>query len=176
MKIGIVTVLYNEKPLEEVAQYVSSLGYQMVELGTWRGANHFDLDACLADKSYGRKLKEMLARYGLEISGLSSHPAGQLVLSNQDPTMNVWAPSCDPDDKVQFGIQEMKKSAQAAAELGVPVVNGFVGSNAWDSWYIWPPEHERLYEQAWEVFAERWNDILDTFKQYGVKFALEVHP
>ena len=68
MKIGIVTLLYNEKPLEEVARYISSLGYQMVELAAWKASPHFDLDACLSDKAYGRKLKAMLSRYGLEIS------------------------------------------------------------------------------------------------------------
>lgn len=176
MKIGVCTIMYDEKPLEEVARYVSSLGYQMVELPAWRGSHHFDLDACLSDRSYGRELKGMLARYGLEISGISNHVAGQLVLSSDDPTMNVWAPSCEPAEKVAYGMREMKKTAQAAAELGVPVVNGFVGSSVWDSWYIWPPEHEKLYEQGWELFASRWGEILDTFQEYGIKFALEVHP
>jgi sugar phosphate isomerase/epimerase len=176
MRIGIFTVLYNDKPLEEVARYVSSLGYETVELGAWRGSNHFDLDACLTDKTYARQLKEMLARHDLQISALNNAIAGQLVLSAADPTMKPWAPSNDAEECVRFGIQEMKKTAQAAAELGVPVVDGFVGSHVWDSWYIWPPEHERLYEQGWEVFAERWGNILDTFREYGIKFALEVHP
>ncbi len=39
-----------------------------------------------------------------------------------------------------------------------------------------PPANERLYEQGWDLFAERWGDILDTFGEYGIKFALEVHP
>jgi sugar phosphate isomerase/epimerase len=176
MKIGIVTLLYSEKPLEDVAQYISGLGYQMVELAAWKGSPHFDLDACLTDHSYGVKLKEMLARYGLEISGLSNHVAGHLVLSAADPTTDAWASTSDPAEKVRYGMQEMKKSAQAAAELGVPVVNGFVGSPVWDSWYIWPPEHEALYERGWDVFAQRWGNILDTFQEYGIKFALEVHP
>ncbi|MGE5224713.1 MAG: sugar phosphate isomerase/epimerase family protein [Omnitrophica WOR_2 bacterium] len=176
MKIGLVTILYDEKPLNEVAKYISGLGYEMVELPAWKGTNHFDLDCCLQDKSYGKQLKAMLAGYGLEISALSNHVAGQLVLSNTDPTMNGWAPGMDDQEKVAYGIREMKKTAQAAAELEIPVVCGFVGSNVWDSWYIWPPEHEKLYDQGWETFAERWNDILDTFKEYGIKFALEVHP
>ena len=176
MKIGIFTVLYNDKPLEEVARYVSDLGYEMVELGAWKGSNHFDLDACLTDRSYGKNLKTMLAGYGLGISALNNAIAGQMVLSAADPAMAPWAPCDDPQERVQFGMREMKKTAQAAAELGVPVVAGFVGSNVWDSWYIWPPDHERLYEAGWELFAERWGAILNTFKEYGIKFALEVHP
>ena len=36
MKIGIFTNLFQDKPLNEVAQYISSLGYQMVELPAWK--------------------------------------------------------------------------------------------------------------------------------------------
>src|SRR5207253_596265 len=34
MKIGLFTVLFNDKPLEEVADYAAGLGYEMVKLGT----------------------------------------------------------------------------------------------------------------------------------------------
>ena len=30
MKIGLFTVLFNDKPLEEVADYAAGLGYEMV--------------------------------------------------------------------------------------------------------------------------------------------------
>jgi sugar phosphate isomerase/epimerase len=33
-----------------------------------------------------------------------------------------------------------------------------------------------LEEQGWEIFAERFNEILNTFATYGVRFAMEVHP
>ncbi len=32
MKIGLFTVMYNDKPLEEVAKYASGLGYEAFEL------------------------------------------------------------------------------------------------------------------------------------------------
>jgi sugar phosphate isomerase/epimerase len=176
MKIGIFTVLYGEKPLEEIARYVSGLGYEAVELNAWKDSAHFDLNACLEDADYARKLKSMLAGYGLQISALNNAQAGQLVLSSDDHATDKWTIYQDPEERAKFGMEEMKKTAQAAAELGVPVVTGFVGSQVWNSWYIWPPEHEDFYNRAWEVFADRWGTILDTFKQYGVKFALEVHP
>jgi Sugar phosphate isomerases/epimerases len=176
MKIGIFTVLYGEKPLEEVASYVSGLGYEAVELNAWKDSAHFDLDACLKDADYARNLKSMLAGHGLQISALNNALAGQLVLSSDDPATDKWTTYKDPDERAKFGMEEMKKTAQAAAQLGVPVVTGFVGSQVWNSWYIWPPEHEDFYNRAWQVFADRWGTILDTFKQYGVKFALEVHP
>jgi sugar phosphate isomerase/epimerase len=176
MKIGIFTVLYGERPLEEVARYVSGLGYEAVELNAWKDSVHFDLNACLHEPGYAHKLKAMLDGYGLQISALNNALAGQLVLSSEDPATDTWTTFADTAERAKFGMEEMKKTAQAAAELGVPVVTGFVGSQAWNSWYIWPPEHEDFYNRAWEVFAVRWGEILDTFKQYGVKFALEVHP
>jgi len=76
MKIGIFTVLYNEKPLEEVAKYVSSLGYEMVELPVWRGSNHLDMDKVLKGD---HSIKKMLKKYNMEISALNNAPEGQLV-------------------------------------------------------------------------------------------------
>lgn len=173
MKIGIFTVLYNEKPLEEVAKYVSSLGYEMVELPAWPGNNHLDIGKILKGDTSAKK---MLRGYSLEISALNNALPGQMVLGPLDESTDEWAPSKDPQEKIKFGMEQMKKAAQAASELEVPVVNGFVGSSVWDKWYIFPPKNEQMYERGWQVFAERWGKILDHFKRYGVKFAMEVHP
>ncbi|NIM99678.1 MAG: TIM barrel protein [candidate division Zixibacteria bacterium] len=174
MKIGVFTVLYDDKPLEEVAAYASGLGYEMVELAAWKGSNHIDIDEVL--KGNTKDLKETLNKYNLEISALSNHLEGQLVLGPLDESTDDWAPSKDPEEKVKYGMKRMKDTARAAAELGVPVVVGFTGSPVWGQWYIFPPKNEEMYEKGWELFAERWNEILDTFKEVGVKFALEVHP
>ncbi|CAN5693657.1 sugar phosphate isomerase/epimerase [soil metagenome] len=176
MKLGIATFLYNDKPLDEVAEYVSGLGYEAIEVGVWPGSRHFDLDACLTDKSYVQSFRELLNRNNLTLSALNNALAGQLVLGPHGKATDAWSPSSDPAEKVKFGIEQMKKTAQAASELEIPVVTGFVGSHVWEKWYIFPPEYEQEYEQGWELFAERWNDILDTFKTYGVRFACEVHP
>ena len=176
MKIGIFTVLFNDWPLEKVAEYVSRLGYEMVELAAWRGSNHLDIDKVLEDKDYRKSIKETLKKYNLEISAISNHLEGQLVLGPLDESTDDWAPTKDPEEKVKYGIERMKKTAQAAAALEVPVVCGFTGSHVWEKWYIFPPKNEEIYERGWELFAERWNEILDEFDKWGVKFALEVHP
>jgi sugar phosphate isomerase/epimerase len=176
MKLGVFTVLYNEKPLEEVAKYVAGLGYDMVELAAWRASNHLDIDKVLTDKSYRTNLLSMLKGYNLEISAISNHLDGQMILGPLDWTTDGWAPVKDPAEKVKWAIQRMKDTARAAAALGVPVVVGFTGSQVWGHWYSFPEENLKAYEDAWKVFAERWHPILDVFKQEGVKFALEVHP
>ena len=173
MKLGIFTFLFNDKPLEEVAKYVSELGYEMAELPVWRGSSHLAMDKVVKGD---HSVKKMLKNYNLEISALNNAPEGQLVLGPLDESTDEWAPSKDPEEKVKYGMERMKEVAQVASELEVPVVNGFVGSHVWDKWYIFPPKNEELYERGWELFANRWGEILDTFSKYGVKFALEVHP
>ena len=173
MKIGIFTALYQEKSLEEVARYVSPLGYQMVELPAWKGNNHLDIDKVIKGD---HSVLNILKKYNLEISALNCALPGQLVLGPLDESTDDWAPSSDAKEKIKYGIDMVKKTAQAASELKVPVVCGFVGSHVWDKWYIFPPKNEELYEKGWDVFANRWGNIMDTFKGYGVKFALEVHP
>lgn len=176
MKLGVFTVLYNEKPLEEVARYVSGLGYEMVELAAWRASNHLDIDQVLSNQGYRTKLLSLLKQYNLEISALSNHLDGQMILGPLDWTTDAWAPVRDPDEKVKWAIQRMKDTARAAAALGVNVVVGFTGSQVWGQWYSFPEDNIKAYEDAWKVFAERWHPILDVFKSEGVRFALEVHP
>jgi sugar phosphate isomerase/epimerase len=156
MKLGIFTVLFNEKPLEEVARYVSGLGYEMVELAAWRSSNHLDIDRVLSDKAYRTNLLDTLKRYNLEISALSNHLEGQLVLGPLDWTTDDWSPSPDADEKIKFGTRRMMDTARAAAALGVNVVVGFTGSQVWSQWYPFPEQNLKAYERAWEVMAERW--------------------
>jgi len=173
MKLGIFTFLFNDRSLEDVARYASQLGYEMVELPVWRGSNHLNMDEVLkGDHPVEKKLR----KYGLAISALNNSLEGQLVLGPLDEATDEWAPSKDPEEKVKYGMERMKRTAQVASELQVPVVNGFVGSSVWDKWYIFPPENEKLYERGWQLFANRWGEIMDTFRKYGVKFALEVYP
>lgn len=174
MEMGISTSLYQDRPLEEVARYVSGLGYTRIELPVWRGSHHLSLDDVLNGRT--RHIKEILKKYNLKISALNNARAGQLVLGPLDESTDGWAPSDIPEEKIKFGMEQMKKTARAAAELEVPVVIGFVGSDVWGKWYIYPPKNEQLYEKAWDLFATRWGEILDVFTTYGIRFASEIHP
>jgi sugar phosphate isomerase/epimerase len=70
----------------------------------------------------------------------------------------------------------MKRTAEAAKNLGVTVVNGFTGSSIWHLIYDFPPTPRDWIEKGFQDFADRWKPILDHFHSLGVKFALEVHP
>jgi len=173
LKIGIFTILYNELKLEKVLEYVSKLGYEAVEIATWKGSNHIDIDRILSGGA--TEFKRTVEKYGLMISALSNHLEGQLVLGPHDESTDEWFKGT-PEEKVKYGMERMKKTAMAAAALDVPVVNGFIGAPNWGAWYIFPPKNEEIFEKGFEIFAERWNEILDTFETHDVKFAHEVHP
>ena len=70
----------------------------------------------------------------------------------------------------------MIRTAQAAAQFGVPVVNGFTGSSIWAKLYPFPPTPAAEIAAGYEDFAARWRPILDAYQQLGIRFALEVHP
>ena len=176
MKIGLFTVLFNDKPLEEVADYAAGLGYEMVELAAWRGSNHFDTDRAAEDIDYAKGVKKMLADTGLEISALSNHLFSQMVLPFNDASLDEWAGTSDKEEMVKLGTEHILKTAAVASELEIETVVGFFGSTVWESWYIWPPQRLKIYEEGWDLFVERWNPILDEFEKLGVRFAHEVHP
>ncbi len=174
MKIGIFTALFGDWDLQKVATHVSGLGYEAVELPIWAGNRHLVLDDVLAGKA--KQTKKMLADHGLSISAVCHGVAGQLSMGPTDSSTDAWAPGMTPEQKIAYAVEQLKLTARAASELEVPVVTGLIGSHVWDKWYIFPPANEQLYEKGFELFAERWNGILDEYRKYGVKWALEVHP
>ncbi len=173
VKIGVFTALFNEWNLDKVLKYVSNLGYECVEIPASKGSNHLDIDRVLTGGA--TEFKKRIERHGLFISALSNHREGQLVLGPHDQSTD----SCfkgSPEEKVRYGTERMKKTAEAAAALDVPVVTGFIGAPNWGAWYIYPPENERIFEEGFELFSERWGEILDNFASQGIKFAHEAHP
>ncbi|MDA8218342.1 MAG: TIM barrel protein, partial [Dehalococcoidales bacterium] len=174
MKLGIFTALFLDRPLAEVLRYVADLGYQMVELPAFKGNPHLDVDEVIQDR--GAKMKQLVRSFGLEISALTIAREAQLVLGPHDWTTDKWAPVQGAEEKIRYGTERVVKAARAAEALGVPVINGFTGSSVWDKWYNFPPTNEEAYERGWQLFAERWNPILDALRDLGVRFAHEVHP
>ena len=162
--------------LDEVCAFAAALGYEAVELACWHGSRHLDAERAVSEPAYARTVRETVARHGLEISCVSNHLDGQLVLGPLDRSTDDWAPVTDPDEKVRFGTERTKLAARVASELEVTCVAGFVGSHVWGHWYNHDPAMVELYEAGWDLFAERWNPILDVYREQGVRFGLEVHP
>jgi sugar phosphate isomerase/epimerase len=175
--VTLFTGQWADLTLEVICQKASQWGYDGIELPCW--GDHFNVQKALNEPGYCDGRKAMLAKYGLKCWAISNHLVGQLVLDVNDARTDDWVPAelrGKHTAKNTWAIQEMKDTARAAAKLGVNVVNGFTGSSIWQYLYSFPPVSDAMIQAGFDLLAERWNPILDVFKQEGVKFALEVHP
>lgn len=177
--VTLFTGQWADLPLETLAHKASQWGYDGLELACW--GDHFEVDRALAEDGYCDGRRELLGRYGLEVHAISNHLVGQAVCDRIDRRHRSILPERVWGDGEEEGVrrraaEEMRNTARAAARLGVTVVNGFTGSSIWHLLYGFPPVPEETIEAGYEDFARRWNPILDTFDETGVRFALEVHP
>jgi sugar phosphate isomerase/epimerase len=175
--ITLYTGQWADLPFETMCRKAESFGYDGLELACW--GDHFEVDK--ADEAYCQKKKEMLAHYGLKVYAVSTHLVGQAVCDRIDQRHKsilpdyVWGDG-DPEGVRQRAAQEIIRTGEAAARLGVSVVNGFTGSSIWHLIYSFPPVPRSMIEEGYADFAARWIPILDAFKKAGVKYCLEVHP
>ncbi len=177
--VTLFTGQWADLPLEVMAEKAAQMGYDGLELACW--GDHFDVTKALEDPDYCQSRHEILNRYNLKVFAISNHLVGQAVLDPIDARHqailppHVWGDG-DPEGVQKRAAEEMMNTARAAAKLGVKVVNGFTGSPIWHLVYPFPPVPPQMIEDGFKKFAEKWNPILDVFKEVGVKFALEVHP
>ncbi|MBA4321222.1 MAG: AP endonuclease [Odoribacter sp.] len=175
--ITLFTGQWADLPLETLCQKAKAFGYDGLELACW--GDHFEVNK--ADQAYCKAKKDLLNRYGLKLFAISNHLVGQAVADPIDQRHKsilpeyVWGDGF-PENVRQRAAQEMIKTAEAAARLGVSVVNGFTGSPIWHLIYSFPPVSQPMVDDGFTEFAKRWIPILDRFRELGIKFALEVHP
>ena len=175
--VTLFTGQWADMTLELICQKASQWGYDGIELPCW--GDHFNVQKALNDDKYCAERHAMLAKYGLKCWAISNHLVGQLVLDILDERTDDWVPAAirgNSEKKRAWAIQEMKDTARAAQKMGIKVVNGFTGSSIWHLLYSFPPVSDTMISDGFKLLAERWNPILDVFKEVGVKFALEVHP
>ena len=75
MNLGVMTVLYGDKSLEETLKLLSGLGVQSVELGAggYPGNTHLDAVATLNDDSKAKELLALVEQYNMHICAISVH-------------------------------------------------------------------------------------------------------
>ncbi|MBI4027474.1 MAG: sugar phosphate isomerase/epimerase [Verrucomicrobia bacterium] len=177
--VTLFTGQWADLPFEVICQKAKAFGYDGLELACW--GDHFDVSKAHKDKAYCDSRHEILARHGLKTWAVSSHLVGQAICDLIDERHkailppHVWGDG-KPEGVRKRAAEEMMKTAQAAKNLGVKVVNGFTGSSIWHLLYSFPPTSPSQIEDGFADFAGRWNPILDEFKRCGIRFALEVHP
>jgi sugar phosphate isomerase/epimerase len=177
--ITLFTGQWADLSLETLAEKARAWGYDGLELACW--GDHFDVERALSDDGYCGGRRALLARHGLDVFAISNHLVGQAVCDRIDERHRsilpprVWGDG-NPEGVQQRAAEEMQRTARAAARLGVKIVNGFTGSSIWHLLYSFPPVSPASIDRGFSDFAERWNPILDTFDEVGVRFALEAHP
>ena len=172
MKLGVLTVCLQDKPLDEALKYLSSLGVQTVELGTggYPGTAHVNPDELLGDDNKIRQLTDTIKKYGLEISAFSCHG-------------NPVHPLKEVAEKFH---SDFEKTILLAEKMGVDTVITFSGcpggspEDKQPNWVTcpWPDEFTQILDYQWnEVLIPYWKKAAAFANEHGInKIALELHP
>ncbi|HDK4400795.1 TPA: sugar phosphate isomerase/epimerase [Staphylococcus aureus] len=170
MKIGVFSVLFYDKNFEDMLDYVSESGLDMIEVGT--GGNPGDefckLDELLENEDKRQAFMKSITDRGLQISGFSCHN-------------NPISP--DPIEAKEAD-ETLRKTIRLANLLDVPVVNTFSGIAGSDdtakkpNWPVtpWPTAYSEIYDYQWnEKLIPYWQDLAEFAKEQDVKIAIELH-
>ncbi|MGK9045402.1 sugar phosphate isomerase/epimerase family protein [Mammaliicoccus vitulinus] len=170
MKIGVFTVLFQDKSFEEMLDHVANSGLKMVEIGTGGNpGNHFcNLDELLEHEDKRSAFMDAITQRGLEISAFSCH---------DNPV--------SPDkEHAKQAHETFIKTVELASILGVPVVNTFSGIPGSDedskhpNWPVtpWPTAYSEILEWQWEEkLIPYWKEAAQFAKDHNVKIGIELH-
>jgi sugar phosphate isomerase/epimerase len=171
MKLGVLTVLYQQLSLDEALDKLSGLDIEAVELGTgnFPGNQHCNPDELLGDRSKIQGLRENVAGRGFIISALSQH-----------------GNPLHPDETVAGAAHDTwRKTVELASAMEVPVVNAFSGcpgdhSGArYPNWVTcaWPDDFGSILKWQWEEkVLPYWTKEAAYARERGVRIAFEMHP
>ena len=156
MKLGFVSAILPDRSLEQVLRLAAEIGYDCVEVMCWpksaadrryAGVTHLDVSEFSA--SDGERVRELTAAIGVAISGLGYYP-------------NPLSPNVS---EAQTVISHLHKTIRAAALLGVPRVNTFVGRN-------WT----KSVDDNWPRFLEVWQPLVKFAEDQNVLIGIENCP
>lgn len=156
MQLGFVSAILPDLTLPEVLKTGHSIGYGCVELMCWpvgraerryAGVTHIDVNN-LSSESI-REIRQLLADHQMSISGLGYYP-------------NPLTP-----DEVESSaaVTHIMKVIDAAAELGLKVMNTFVGRDP-----------AQTIDKQWGRFLKTWTPIVAHAEQCGVRVGIENCP
>ncbi len=156
MKLGFVSAILPDLPLEEVVAFASETGYSCVELMCWpkgkaerryAGVTHVDVTGF--KPADAEKVRSLMKDAGVSISALGYYP-------------NYLTPHADEAKAVRA---HFKKVIAASALLGVGRVTTFIGRD-------WT----KSVEQNWGRFRKVWVPLVQFAKEHGVRICIENCP
>jgi sugar phosphate isomerase/epimerase len=171
VKLGVGAQVFYGEPHDRAIERAARLGFEAIELPVDARSPLVSLDELLGGGA--KRLGRQLSDAGLEISALSNHQEGQLLLGPYGADTDAIH-SGDREEKVAYAIDRLAQTARLAEVLEVSVVCGFTGCEDYSRWFPWPLEDG--YELMAAGFRERMMPVLDTFQRHGVRFAHECHP
>ena len=154
MKLGFLTAAFPDQSLEQVAGWAHEEGFEALEVACWpsggsenrryAGVTHIDVD-----RFDPGRVRDLLDRYGLEISALAYYPN-----------------NLHPDDAHRQAVNgHLRKVIDAAATLGVDTVGTFVGN-----------DKDRPLPDNLDRFRAIWPDLVRHAGAQGVQVAIENCP
>ena len=156
MKLGFVSAILPEYTLEQLFAFAAEAGFSGVEVMCWpfgkaerryAGVTHLDVSAFGPDNV--KRVQELIARHGVAISGLGYYP---------NPL------SADMTES-EVATSHLHRLIDASADLGVNVVNSFVGRDP-----------NKSVEANWSRFLEVWRPIVKHAEERGVRIGIENCP
>jgi sugar phosphate isomerase/epimerase len=171
MRIGVMTVLFQDLPFEKALDRVVSLGVSAVEIGTggYPGSHHCPVDELLESNARRQEYLEAIHSRGLILSAFSCH----------------YEPLSPDPDLARESDELFRKSVRLANLMEVPVVNAFVGCPAGrpgdksPNWITcpWPPYFLEMLDYQWnQVAIPYWKEAGKFAEEHGVKIGFEMHP
>ncbi|WP_172292163.1 sugar phosphate isomerase/epimerase [Pseudoruegeria sp. HB172150] len=166
--------------LAGIAGWAASLGYKAVQIPTFDD-RLFDLDKAAGSQTYCDEVLGICSDAGVAVSELSTHLQGQLVAVHPayDLAFDAFAPESvhkNPKARQEWAVDQMKKAAKAARNMGLDTTVSFTGSLAFPYLYPWPQRPPGLIEEAFAELGRRWKEILDVYEDQGVDVGYEIHP
>ena len=156
MKLGFVSAILPDLTLEQVVEFAAAEGFACVELMCWpkgkaerryAGVTHIDVTGFT--QADADAVRDLFGAAGVEISGLGYYP-------------NPLAP--DRAEAAVY-IDHIKRVIEAAALLGVSVVNTVLGRD-------WT----RSIDDNWPRFLEVWPPLVAFAEGHGLRIAIENCP
>lgn len=156
MKLGFVSAILPDLSLDEVFAFAAAEQFGCVELMCWppgkadrRYAGVTHVDVTNFTETDAARVTASAIKHNIEISGLGYYP------NPLDP---------DPEHRQQV-VEHLKKVIRAAALLGVPVVNTFIGRDP-----------SQTITANLTVLRHVWDPIVELAAGVGVKIGIEHCP
>ncbi len=151
MQLGFVSLILRDLPVDGVLRFAAEHGFDCVELMCWPagsgGVTHIDVDAL--DAAAVRRLQRLARDTGVRIASLGYYAN----------------PLTDDEDVRSAAIAHIRTVMEATADLGVPIMNTYVGRDP-----------KRTVDENWPLFEATWIPLIAHAERLGIRVGTENCP